>query len=395
MIKHILLSICLFISAITTAQIHVYIIGDSTTENWAGAHWYPCMGWGAKFQDFFNKNKVIVDNRGVGGTSSKKFYTFHWDNVLNDINKGDYLFISFGANDANKSSEWSTKYDEFIELIGKYCSQVRAKGATPVLLTTINPSAWDWYGLMDGVYGIHPQAMRDAAQKYETPFFDLYQFGQELSGELGRDFDLAYRYNNYLPGEYDNYPDGVADNIHLQETGAIDFCRFVVEEIEKSTDERLKPLAEATLPRYNVIFDADDESAVASISRSATFPEGINVTMKSYGVDENKKCFWINDKGELVSKNYLYVYVMQNHDEHFTAIYSDTSILQPISDNFKLLPGNIIFYDNAIHSLKIYTFCGTLVTSATAQFNFQFELPTGPYIMTIDDDQSIKFMINR
>jgi len=392
MIKRLFLTACLFASAIVNAQPRVFIIGDSTTETWS-SNKYPCTGWGAVFQHFFHKDKVVVDNRGVGGTTTKSYYNEHWSKVIPDINSGDYLFISFGANDSNKYATWCTTTDEFIEYLGIFCNAAREKGATPVLLSTVNQDSWSSQGFLKASYGAHPDAMRQASEKYDTPFFDLYNFGYNLSNEVGQEYNTYYRHNNYRPGEYKNFPEGKEDHVHLQETGAIDYSRYIVEEIEKSNDERLKVLADAVKPRYNVTFDCDCDSMMSSISRSATFPEGINVTLKSYGVDSTRNCFWINEDGRVVSKNHVYVYVMQDHDEHFTAIYNDSSVLQNLSSKFRIYPDKIVFADDLVHTVCIYTFNGNEMTSASTQYRFPFNLPAGAYILTIDGNRSTKIMI--
>ncbi len=393
MIKRLLITFFIIWGTAVSAQTRVFLIGDSTTETWRAPTWYPCKGWGAVLQYFFDRDKVVVDNRAVGGTTTKSFYNEHWSKVIPDINKGDFLFISFGANDSNPSAKYCTTTEEFISYIGIFCEAARAKGATPVLLSTVNQNSWNAQNQLVSSYGRHPQAMRDAAEKYDTPFFDLYTFGFNLSEEVGREYNTFYRHNNYRAGEYDNYPEGKEDNVHLQETGAIDYSRYIVEEIEKSTDERLKPLADATTPRYDVTFEADNDSMMTSISRSATFPEGINVTLKSYGIDENKKCFWKNSYGEVISKNHVYVYVMQNHDEHFIAVYNDTSVIQKYSEDFRIYNDRIVFYDNDVHTVLIYDFNGRLVTSVSTKYNYSFNLHRGAYILTIDGSISTKVMI--
>lgn len=392
MIKHLFLVFCIFVGTVVSAQTRVFLIGDSTTEIWS-PHWYPCAGWGAVLQYFFDKDKVIVDDRAVGGTTTKSFYNEHWSTVIPDINRGDYLFISFGANDSNTFATYCTTTDEFIDYVGIFCKAAREKGAIPVLLSTVNQNSWLTNDLLKNSYGRHPQAMRDAAEKYDTPFFDLYTFGFNLSEEVGKEYNTYYRHNNYRAGEYDNYPEGKEDNVHLQETGATDFSRYIVEEIEKSKDERLRLLAESTAPRYNVTFEADNDSLMTSISRSATFPEGINVTLKSYGVDKNKKCIWKNDNGELISKSNVYVYVMQNHDEHFIAVHDDSSVPLKSVDDYKIFKDMIVFYDNDVHTISIYAFNGSYVTSASTKYNYPFNLQKGVYILTIDGHKCTKIMI--
>lgn len=392
MIRRLLLSISVFLGLNANAQVKVFLIGDSTTEMWKAAHWYPCMGWGAVFQHFFNKEKVVVDNRAVGGTTSKSYYIEHWSNVISEISSGDYLFISFGANDANTHTTYFTTPEEFVDYMGIYCEAAREKGAIPVLLSTVNQNSWSSKGNLKNAYGEHPEAMKTASEKYNTPFFDLYNFGFGLSEEVGEEYNTYYRYNTYPAGEQKNYLDGKNDPVHLQETGATDFARYIVEEIEKSDDERLKLLADATKPRYQVTFDVDDASKMTSISRSATFPEGINVTLKSYGVDDNK-CCWVNGNGNLISNNNLYVYVMQDHDEHFTAIYDYDSVLNVSANNFKILPRGIVFKDCNVHTLNIYSLNGREVISVSTQYNYHFDLPSGVYILTIDGEKSTKIMV--
>lgn len=235
--------------------------------------------------------------------------------------------------------------------------------------------------------------MKNASEILDTPFFDLYTFGFNLSMEVGREYNTYYRYNSYFPGEYEAFYEGIYDEVHIQETGATDFCRFIVEEIEKSSDERLKLLADATKPRYNVTFDADNDSMYTSISRSATFPEGINVTLKSYGVDSTKKCHWINGNDEIISENNIFVYVMKDHDEHFTAIYSQSSAKQIPLDNFRVLSNRIIFLDDLIHTVRIYSLSGYEMTSVSTQSNYEFNLHSGIYVLTIDGEKSTKIMI--
>lgn len=55
MVKHLFLAFCIFVGTAVSAQTRVFLIGDSTTEMW-GPGWYPCVGWGAVFQYFFDKD---------------------------------------------------------------------------------------------------------------------------------------------------------------------------------------------------------------------------------------------------------------------------------------------------------------------------------------------------
>lgn len=67
-----------------------------------------------------------------------------------------------------------------------------------------------------------------------------------------------------------------------------------------------------------------------------------------------KKSYWINDKGVVMSDDYLYTYVMQDHDEHFTAVYDKSSVKQIATDNFNVLSDRIMFKDDNTHTIYIF-----------------------------------------
>lgn len=84
---------------------------------------------------------------------------------------------------------------------------------------------------------------------------------------------------------------------------------------------------------------------------------------------------------------------MQNHDEHFVAIYDDPSVTIKSADDYKIFKDMIVFYDNEVHTISIYTFNGSYVTSASTKYNYPFNLQRGAYILTIDGNKSAKIMI--
>src|SRR5476649_664627 len=66
----------------------VWIIGDSTVRNGQGSNpgngqW----GWGAPIEYYFDRAKINVVNRAIGGTSSRSFYNASWKGVLSNIKK--------------------------------------------------------------------------------------------------------------------------------------------------------------------------------------------------------------------------------------------------------------------------------------------------------------------
>src|SRR5690242_20304706 len=78
----------------------LYIIGDSTVKNGKGKGDGGLWGWGNFLAEGFDTSKIAVRNFALGGRSSRTFITEgHWDDVLSQLKKGDYVIMQFGHND--------------------------------------------------------------------------------------------------------------------------------------------------------------------------------------------------------------------------------------------------------------------------------------------------------
>src|SRR5258705_2780154 len=74
-----------------------YIIGDSTVRNGDGTGKNQQWGWGSMMADYFDTNKISVQNLAIGGRSSRTFITEgRWDKIMATLKKGDYAIIQFG-----------------------------------------------------------------------------------------------------------------------------------------------------------------------------------------------------------------------------------------------------------------------------------------------------------
>jgi lysophospholipase L1-like esterase len=79
-----------------TTRPTVWIIGDSTVRNGTAGQ----QGWGDPIKELFDAGKVRVENRAIGGRSSRTFRTEgRWEQVLKDAKAGDFVLIQFGHND--------------------------------------------------------------------------------------------------------------------------------------------------------------------------------------------------------------------------------------------------------------------------------------------------------
>ena len=142
----------------------LFLVGNSTMRtgtlgNGNNGQW----GWGFYAHEYYDENKITVENHALGGTSPRTFYTMLWQPVLEAVKKGDYVFLELGHNDNGpidsirarssyrpdgklevKEDSISiynkvTRKQETVYTFGGYMrrfiNEIRAKGATPILFT--------------------------------------------------------------------------------------------------------------------------------------------------------------------------------------------------------------------------------------------------------------------
>lgn len=326
--------IALFLTLIMPlyGQLRVYTIGDSTVQDYVEGTYYPRKGWGQMLPYFFDTGNVTFTNKAVGGSSSKSFYNTYWSDVKSTLQSGDILFIQFGINDRNSSD--AARYaptDTFNSYITKFVTEARAIGAIPVLVTTVRRNAWNADGTCYDSYHEHPQLMRDLSTSLSTPLVDLDAWCKELFEAQGQtyvtrhltmtidssDFTHSNKTEGYAVEAYSLN----ADAVHYQETGATDMARKVVETVESSDNATLQGLAQYTLTRRNVTFAVNDTSKDSTISRTATFPQGCNVTLRTLSKNGANFLYWLDDAGNQLTTNNYWVVTMGKVTTAYKAIY--------------------------------------------------------------------------
>ncbi len=215
-----------FINAQSTPT--VFLIGDSTCSNYT-ASVYPRKGWGMEISSYFDNTIIKFNNCALSGRSSKTFYDGgSWNPVINAIKTGDFLIIQFGHND-EKTTDPYTTYQEYLT---KYIDEARAKGAYPILATSIYRNYWK-NGIMIDSHGDYPPAMRALAIQKNVPLIDTTILTKTLFESLGQPYTTNNIFLNLVAGAYTNYPNGVSDNTHLQENGAIKVSGLIANELSK------------------------------------------------------------------------------------------------------------------------------------------------------------------
>ncbi|MGF6950802.1 lysophospholipase L1-like esterase [Neobacillus sp. B4I6] len=219
--------------------ITVYLAGDSTVSDYS-ISLAPRAGWGQVLNRFFD-DKIVVKNEASPGRSTKSFIDEGGlKSILDQMEKGDYLFIQFGHNDEKKEdpTRYTEPYSTYKSYLKQYIDGARAKQAIPVLVTPVERRHFYEDGSARDTHGEYPAAMKELGMEENVPVIDLTAKSKALFEKVGPEETK----NIFLwldAGENVNYPDGVQDNTHFQEAGAEKTARLVLEGIEES---KLVPL---------------------------------------------------------------------------------------------------------------------------------------------------------
>ncbi|GBG10408.1 rhamnogalacturonan acetylesterase [Paenibacillus agaridevorans] len=118
--------------------VNVFLAGDSTVQTYEPEH-APQAGWGQYIAEYFTK-EVRFANRAIGGRSSKTFVEEgRLQTILEEIGKGDYLFVQMGHNDSTKSrpERYTEPFSTYTSYLKMYIDGARSRGAIPVLITPV------------------------------------------------------------------------------------------------------------------------------------------------------------------------------------------------------------------------------------------------------------------
>lgn len=219
-------------------KITLYTIGDSTMSV-GGKQFDPsydiAMGWGDAIQPFFDEKKLEIKNCGRSGRSSKSFIDEGlWDQVLSQLQKGDYLLIQFGGNDQkNDPKRYTDPETSFKDNFRKFITEARAKGAIPLLATSVVRRRFDSGGNLVDTYGRYVTAVEEVGEEMNVPVIDMKTSTWNLVQEAGVEGSIAL-FNHVEPGQVGRYPEGNKDNSHWSYIGAEKVAELFVKDLKAS-----------------------------------------------------------------------------------------------------------------------------------------------------------------
>jgi lysophospholipase L1-like esterase len=244
----------------------LFLVGNSTMRtgtkgNGDNGQW----GWGYFEHNFFDENKITVENHALGGTSSRTFYRQLWPSVRKGLRPGDWVIIELGHNDngpfdsgrARASIRGISHADSLVVTIretgrvdtvytyGEYLRRMvldcKAAGAHAILFSLTPRNAWTPDGHVVRVSDTFGLWARQVAQEQGVPFIDLNDISARKFEQFG---PKKTDYHFYI------------DKIHSSEFGARMNARSAAEGIMACSDASIAPLKaclkELTLPAVSV-----------------------------------------------------------------------------------------------------------------------------------------------
>ncbi|MCD8265938.1 MAG: rhamnogalacturonan acetylesterase [Prevotellaceae bacterium] len=244
----------------------LFLVGNSTMRtgtlgNGDNGQW----GWGYFFHEYFQEDKITVENQALGGTSSRTFYRQLWPDVKKGIRAGDYVMIELGHNDngpfdsgrARASIRGISHEDSLVvtiqetgvvetvysygEYLRRFVRETRELGAHPILVSLTPRNAYDDSHRVTRVNETFGLWARQIAEEMDCPFIDLNEISAEKYDEMT---EWKFNYHFYL------------DHIHTSAFGARLNARSAAEGLAACTHPEAQPLialmADLSLPTTGV-----------------------------------------------------------------------------------------------------------------------------------------------
>jgi lysophospholipase L1-like esterase len=152
----------------------LFLVGDSIVRNGNGRGWDKSIlgfgglwGWGEPLAKYFDRSKINVVNRAVGGLGARTYQTQgYWAATLALMKPGDLVIIQIGGNDLGPVNDAArargalpgigyesqeidnlvTKQREVVHTFGWYMRKMindtRSRGAMPILCTLTPVNLW-------------------------------------------------------------------------------------------------------------------------------------------------------------------------------------------------------------------------------------------------------------
>lgn len=226
----------------------LYLAGDSTMAQKLASR-RPETGWGERLQQYFDMDRARVVNLARNGRSTRTFIEEgRWREVVDALRPGDFVFVQFGHNDASVDKvDRYTPPADYRRNLARFVADVRAKQATPVLLTPVMRRRFDENGAFYDAHGEYPGIVREVAAELRVPLIDMHRGSERVLRAAGAEPSKAF-FLHIDPGTHPNYPQGLRDDTHFSPHGAEVMAELAVAGIREAVPELAALLAGAAAP---------------------------------------------------------------------------------------------------------------------------------------------------
>ena len=211
----------------------VFVAGDSTVQTYVNSAIHQ-GGWGQFFDATFVA-QVTVDNRAIGGRTSRRFIEEgRLTSILSAARAGDYLFVQFGTNDSNQTATYddgepyylapATDFKTYMQM---YIDGAKGRGVTPVLVTPPPRNSCRSDGVsFNYSFTSYATAMKELGQTNGVTVVDL---GARAVAYLNGKADCDWASANFFLIR----ADGTVDGTHFQEMGATILAGLVTQGVDR------------------------------------------------------------------------------------------------------------------------------------------------------------------
>jgi lysophospholipase L1-like esterase len=213
----------------------LYLAGDSTVVDQDKEPW---AAWGQMLPVFFGPRLAVANNAESGETIRSFVGERRLDKVMSTIKSGDYLMIQFAHND-QKQGNGFVSIPDYKTLLRRYIADARGKGATPILVTSMNRRKFDAEGHIVQTLGDYPSAMREVAVEQHVALIDLNAMSKTLFEAMGEQGTLK-AFVHYPANTFPDQPQELHDDTHFNSYGAYELAECIVQSIR---DQKL-PIAQ-------------------------------------------------------------------------------------------------------------------------------------------------------
>jgi len=221
----------------------IYLAGDSTMVDQDVEPW---ASWGQMLPRFFTPGIVIANHAESGESSASFVGEQRFAKIMSLIKPGDWFFVQFAHNDQKLGPNFPERYRQ---IMTDFVSQVKAKGATPVLVTSMNREQFDAEGHIVDSLAPYPQITREIAKATGTALIDLNAMSKTMFEAIGKD-GADHAFMKFKAGSYPGVEHDISDSTHFNNYGAYELARCIVQGIREDKLPLAK-LLDSSVPDFS------------------------------------------------------------------------------------------------------------------------------------------------